>query len=185
VWAARFLVQCGAALILFYLYVYLRQLPARAGVPPLEEVLSILATSGGLAGAAAVFALGRLSDRLQRRRWPTAASGLVAAAGLLLLASEPAWPAIILAYTLFSAGPMAFLALDHALVAQMLAGHPARGRWLGIMNLTNTLPAIATPVLTLLALQVASDDAVRGLLALLAAATAAAGLIILRVRSVA
>lgn len=182
---ARFLVQCGAALVLFYLYVYLAQLPATAEVPqPPSAALSTLVSVGGLAGALAIFAVGRISDRLQQRRWPIALGGMVAAGGLLLLAAGPHWLLVVLAYGLFSIGLMTFLSVDSAMVAQMLSGHPSRGRLLGIMNLTNTLPSVATPLLTILALQLASDGAITLLLAASAVATLAASLMILRMRSI-
>lgn len=182
---ARFLVQCGAALVLFYVYVYLRQLPAAAGVPPdLSAAAAVLATAGGLAGALAVLAVGRMSDWLQQRRWPIALSGAVTAAGLLLLAAEPAWLLVILAYALFNAGLMTFLSVDSAMIAQMLSDHPSRGKLLGYMNLTNTLPGIVTPLLTLLTLQVASGESITILLAASAFATAISSLLIMRMKSI-
>ena len=184
-WIARFLVQCGAALIIFYLYVYLRQLPPSAGVPdPLSRALSTLVSVGGVAGAAAAFLMGQLSDRLQQRRWPIATSGVLAAGGLLLLAVQPGWPLIVTGYAIFSAGLIAFLSTDSAMIAQMLGNHPSRGRWLGIMNLTNTIPAIVTPTLTLLALQIASGSAIRFLLVSAAMGALLAAHLIIRVSSI-
>lgn len=183
-WAARFLVQCGAAFILFYLYVYLGQLAQSDAPEPAERALALLATTGGLAGAAAAIALGRLSDRLEQRRWPVAVSAAAAALGLLLLAAEPGWLLIMSGYALFSGGLTAFLALDNALVAQMLGGNPARGRWLGIMNLTNTLPAILVSTVTLLALEFGSGNAITVLLLSTAALNLVAAALVLGLKSI-
>lgn len=182
-WIARLLVQCGVAFILFYLYVYLRQIPQSVLAYPPSSALAMLVTAGGLAGAAAALLLGSLSDRLKQRRWPVAFSAVASSAGLVLLALMPSWPLIVAGYAIFSAGLAAFLALDSALIAQMLGANPARGRWLGIMNLTNTLPAIVTPMLTLLALQVASDNAIIILLGLAATGNLVAATLILGIRS--
>lgn len=182
-WLARFLIQCGAALVLFYLYLYLRQIGPAGSPQPAERALAILVTAGGLAGALAAVLLGRWSDRLERRRWPAALSAAAAAAGLFLLAVKPGFDLILGGYALFSAGLTAFLALDSALIAQMLGNSAARGRWLGIMNLTNTLPAIVTPTLTLLALQVASTGAITALLLLAAIANLLAAALILGIKS--
>lgn len=125
-----------------------------------------------------------MSDWLQQRRWPIALSGAVTAAGLLLLAAEPAWLLVILAYALFNAGLMTFLSVDSAMIAQMLSDHPSRGKLLGYMNLTNTLPGIVTPLLTLLTLQVASGESITILLAASAFATAISSLLIMRMKSI-
>lgn len=182
-WAARFLVQCGGAVVLFYLYLYLRQV-GQADVPqPLSRALALLAVAGGLSGAIAAVALGRLSDRLGQRRWPVAGSAAAGSAGLILLAAEPQWTLIVAGYALFSGGLTAFLALDNALVAQMLGGIAARGRWLGIMNLTNTLPAIVVSTLTLLAVELASGRAITLLLVAAAALNLVAAALVLRLQT--
>ena len=74
---------------------------------------------------------------------------LCAALALLVLAAEPVWVIFVIAYGLFHLGLTGFLAVDTALVAQLLAGNPRRGMFLGLMNLTNTLPAIIVPAIAL------------------------------------
>lgn len=183
-WIARLLVQCGAALVLHYLYVYLAQLPATSGRParPAEAVAALL-FAGSVAGILATISAGQLSDRLSIRRLPIAVAAMLAGTGLLILAIQPQWPAIVVGYCLFSAGLMAFLSVDSAMVAQMVGRSAQRGKWLGVMNLTNTLPAILVPALALGAVQVTTG---RGLSLMIAAAAIGAGcaaLLVMRIRS--
>lgn len=185
-WSARLLVQCGAALVIHYLYVFLAGLPASARVPmPVSSALSWLLTLAAVMAAIATLAAGYLSDRIARRRLPMMASGLALAVGLVILAATPPWPWLVLAYCLFSGGLTIFLSLDGALVATLLSPSSRRGKWLGVMNLTNTLPAIITPSLALVA---AAALPAAGLVILLIAAAAgaiAACFLVSRIRSVA
>jgi sugar phosphate permease len=84
-----------------------------------------------------------------RRKRPLILATLAAASGLLLLASEPAPALVLAAYVLFQIGLTAFLSVDSALVAQLLSRSARRGELLGLMNLTNTIPAIAVPAVAL------------------------------------
>ncbi len=59
------------------------------------------------------------------------------------------WWAVLASYAAFAAALSAFLSVDSAMVAQLLTGYRHRAFALGLMNLTNTLPAIIVPGLTI------------------------------------
>lgn len=56
----------------------------------------------------------------------------------------------------FNTSLTGFLAMDNAIVAQLISASHRRGALLGIVNLSNSLPAIITPLMALVAIQVAS-----------------------------
>lgn len=142
-WVARLGVQFGAAVVLSYLYIYVGQLAGSASLAQqrLGE-LTLWATPFAL--AAGVWA-GRFTDRSVRRRPMLIASSLACGAALALLVLASNWAAITIGFILFLAALTTFLAVDSAMVAQLLLGHDRRGWALGWMNLTNTIPAIAAP----------------------------------------
>lgn len=150
--AARLLIQLGAAVMLGYLYFYVENKAATAsnyslsnasdGVARLSLIATIASLVAGIAG-------GHLSDRIGRRRIPLVLAALVCAASLAALATLEDWRAIVTAYATFVAALTAFLSIDAAMVAQMLGSEPRRGALLGLMNLTNTLPSVIAPALTL------------------------------------
>jgi MFS family permease len=89
------------------------------------------------------------------------------------LGSGLSWPFFFLSYGLFQLALCSFLAINMAVVAQLVGESGRRGALLGVVNLANTVPAVLAP-----ALVVASLDSwlLRGRLELffLAAAAAAA-----------
>lgn len=152
-WLARLLIQSGAAVVLSYLYLYVETIArgaahypeqsASAGVATLSLIATVVSLGAGILA-------GRWSDRAGRRKRPLVATALGAAAGLALLASAPDWRLVLGGYALFTASLTAFLSVDSAMIAQLLAGHARRGTMLGLMNLTNTLPAVIAPAGALL-----------------------------------
>ena len=155
-WLARFLVQLGAAFVIGYLYVFIAaQSGATGPARALEtgERLGVLALAATILATISALGSGRISDRLGTRRFPLAVAALAAALALAVLGAIPGWFAFIAAYALFHAALAAFLAVDTALVAEMLAASPRRAALLGIMNLTNTLPAVLAPGIALVVLE--------------------------------
>ncbi len=187
-WVARLLVQFGAALLIGYLFLFVAEQVPRLGVPPGGDttrfvgLLSLAAT-----GVALTFALagGHLSDLTRRRCLPLAGAALATGAALALLAEAPEWTSLLVGYALFHAALAAFLAIDAALVAQLVSGHPRRGALLGVMNLTNTMPALIAPAL---ALATVGDEAIgpalSSLLLLAAGGSLLAALAVLSIKSV-
>ena len=147
-WTARLLIQFAAAAILPYLYYYVAQVvqPADGAVPPAVGTLSLGFTTASILGG---LAIGAWSDRARRRQAVLAGSALAVAFGMAGLAALRLWPLVVAAYALFGVGLAGFLAVDGAMVAQLIAGSRRRATLLGIMNLTNTLPAVLAPLITL------------------------------------
>ena len=187
-WSARLAVQLGAAFIQGYIYLYLLETLAIGEADPQASASRMLATVSGPAAVVAIVVTvlaGSLSDRFGQRRLPLTASALLASLGMVLL-SQGADPALFVAgYALFYTGLSAFLSVDTALVAQLVSGSPRRGALLGVMNLTNTLPSVIAPVLTLIAFHDSALQDVLGQLFILCAVLAVlAGIAIQFVRSV-
>jgi MFS family permease len=154
-WCARLAIQLGAAFVLGYIYVLLSQLMASGPDGESSNASSLLAALSAPASVIAIvatFLAGAVSDKAGRRR-PLALAAAAFAAGLAMLSGAGSLMTFMVGYTVFYVGLSAFLSIDTALVAQLVSDNPRRGMLLGVMNLTNTLPAFIAPMLTLLAIQ--------------------------------
>ena len=183
IWCARLLIQLGAAFVINYFYLYLIDLGGN-GVQASRRIgsFAMVATAASFASA---IGSGFWSDRVGRRKPPLMLASLAATSGLLVLALEPSPLMVLAAYVIFHVGLTAFLSVDSALVAQLLAHSRRRGELLGLMNLTNTLPAIIVPAI---AIRAASEAApLNWPLAFVMAATLALGALALisRIRTIA
>lgn len=183
-WAARAMVQIAGNGISTYGFFYFQgQMGAtthvKVGGETAAIITDIMAIATLLAMAAALF-FGRASDRAMRRKPFLAIAAAALAGGLVLMALSAAWWIGATGYILAMAGMAAFLALHSALTMQILPSPDHRGRDLGILNLTNTLPAMIAP---LLALALAPDRlGFAPLFLLLAGGTLLGGAIMLGIR---
>jgi MFS family permease len=94
---------------------------------------------------AAALPAARLSDRVGRKPIARIACGL-AAAGTLVIAVAPTLPIALIGALLFGAGSGAYLAVDWALMTDIIPLVSA-GRYMGVANIAN---AIAGPLALLL-----------------------------------
>lgn len=152
-WIARFSVQVSGAVIFGYILYYLQDVITHPGGVAEDSADKAL---GQMSLAATPFAIiiglsvGYISDRLCARKAFMIVAALLVGASLLVLVIWPYWWPVLIAYVTFSAGLTAYLTIDTAVVTQFLARSASRARTLGIMNLTNTLPAILTPSIALI-----------------------------------
>jgi MFS family permease len=152
-WSARLFVQFSGAVMLGYLLYFLQDVVQYTRLFPRERVdqgmgkLTLAATPVTI--VIGIFA-GAISDRSGLRRPFLMIAPLVIAAAILTMSLYPSWPVIFICYIVFICGLTIFLTTDAALVAQLLSGDRARARKLGIMNLTNTIPAVIAPATALL-----------------------------------
>lgn len=184
-WCMRFLVQLGSALGTLYLLYFLRDaigferlFPGRSAEDGLL-VLVLAYTAGVVVGA---FASGAASDRSGRRRRNIVAGSALMAAASALLGLWPAWPVAIGAAALLGLGYGIYIAVEQALVSQVLPAASGRGKDLGVLNVANSAPQVLGPALA--ALLVTRLGGYPALYLATAAVTMAGGLLALRVRSV-
>jgi MFS family permease len=97
---------------------------------------------------------GIISDHTGRRKMLVTVSGLLMAAAALLLAFWETWPSALAAATLYGMGYGAYIAVDQALITQVLPKARDRAKDLGIINIAIVCPgaigaAIAAPLVSL------------------------------------
>lgn len=178
-WGARLLVQIATVVLGLYLLYILESIAARpvAEIVPLAAQVQAAAT---VIAAPLAILLGRLSDRVGRRKPFLLAAALLAAAGLVAMAETASWPVAAVGYGAYAIGSAIFLALHIAFSMQLLPDPTHRGRDLGFYNLTNTLPSLLGPVLTW---SLATPNDFRAVLLALAVLTLTGGLAMLATRA--
>ncbi|MER5734891.1 MULTISPECIES: MFS transporter [unclassified Streptomyces] len=143
-WLTRFLVNLGNALVLLYLFYYLRD---RLHHPDPETGVLVLTAVNGATLLATVVVGGIWSDRVGRRKPFVLWSGVLTAAATGLLAGWQTWPAALVAAALLGIGFGVFTSVDFALMTDVLPKAADRGKDLGVINIANSLPQVAAPVL--------------------------------------
>ncbi|WP_294275205.1 MFS transporter [uncultured Sphingomonas sp.] len=144
---ARLFVQVAGVVTQTYLLYYFESVVPAAEHAALPKHIGHLLIVAFLIPLPAALILGRLSDLTQRYKPALLLSALIAAAGLVGMAMARSWAAGAWAFAIYSTGSSIFVAL-HAGVAMKLLPDPRhRGRDLGLLNLSNTLPSLLGPPL--------------------------------------
>jgi MFS family permease len=178
-WGTRFLVQVGNALGTLYLLYFLTDGVKYADPEGGLLVLILIYTAGMMATAVTA---GRLSDRSGRRKIFVIWSGVIMAVAALLLALWPSWPMAMVAAVLLGAGYGVYLAVDAALITQVLPQATDRAKDLGVINIANSAPQVLGPALS--APIVVHLGGYPTLYALTAAVTLLGSVFVVRIRSV-
>ncbi|MCX7283511.1 MAG: MFS transporter [Novosphingobium sp.] len=144
-WLARLLVQVSEASLFAYFYLWLRTVDPALPDDAIARVLVMAMVIGALTALVA----GRWADRNGRPVAPLVAASGGAAAGLVIMALAQDRDGAIGGYLLFGLSTAVFLALHSAHVLRVLPNSTRRGRDLGFFNLTNTIPSLVVPSLTL------------------------------------
>lgn len=177
-WAGRFAAQFATSLATVYLLYFLRDEIKVADPAQGVAVLSLMFTAGIVVVGLLV---GRASDRVGRRKTFVIVAALLMASGLAAMALVPTWTVAVAAAAALGGGYGAYLAVDQALVTQLLKNDDDRGKDLGVMNMAGSGAVAVAPI-------VAAGSVDRGgysLLFLLAAVVAVlGGLLIQPIRSV-
>jgi MFS family permease len=95
----------------------------------------------------AALILGRVSDRIGRRKVFVYIAAWVQAIAALILAFVPIFPVAIVAAGLLGLGYGCYMAVDQALATQVLPDAHSRGKDLGIMNIATAVPQAVGPLL--------------------------------------
>lgn len=146
-WAfgTRFLVQLGNALGTLYLLYFLTD---RVRVADPAGGLLILILIYTLALILTTVIAGRRSDRTGRRKIFVIWSGVVMAVAALLLAAWPTWTGAIVAAIILGGGYGVYVAVDAALITQVLPTATDRAKDLGLINIANSAPQVLGPAIS-------------------------------------
>ncbi|SDT11329.1 MFS transporter [Microterricola viridarii] len=165
----------GTSLLLYFLMFQLKDANA-------EENLILLTLIYMVFVVLASLVLGRLSDRLGRRKSFVFMSSSAQAVAALMLAFFPSLPVAMVAAGLLGLGYGCFLSVDQALATQVLPDPASRGKDLGIMNIATTVPQAIAPMLG--AATVAMLGSFQGLFLMSAVFAFAGALAVSRVKGV-
>ncbi|MGC9670435.1 MFS transporter [Planosporangium sp. 12N6] len=144
-WLTRFAIQLGNALGTLYLLYFLRD---RVHHPHPEDALLtlILLYAAGLVVTAVL--AGRRSDRTGRRKVFVGWASVLMAGAAVLLAAWPTWTGALIAAAILGVGYGVYLAVEAALITQVLPEATDRARDLGVLNIANAAPQVLGPVLS-------------------------------------
>ncbi|WP_258803937.1 MFS transporter [Pseudarthrobacter sp. NS4] len=151
-WFTRFLVNVGNQLTIVYLLFFLRDILKHES--PETGVLVLTGIYAVMVMVTAVVA-GPWSDRVGRRKpFVIGSSATIAMAGLIL-AFFPVWPGALAGAAVLGIGFGAYLAVDFALLTQVLPKAVDRGKDMGVINVANSLPQVVAPALAFVAVRYA------------------------------
>ena len=158
-WAfvSRFLfVLAYAFLITFAAYFLINELGSDEAQVPDQIFLGTVASSIVLVIASVT--AGRLSDRLARRKAFVCAAALVYAAALFVVAAAGTFEGYVIGMAISGLGFGIYMAVDLALVADVLPDSASVAKDLGVMNIAGALPFSIGPALAPLILLVGGDS---------------------------
>jgi MFS family permease len=174
-WLTRFLTSLAIAMGTLYLLYFLRDAVHYARLFPGQTAadgLLILILIYTVCVVIASIIGGIISDRRGRRKMLVTVSGLLMAAAALLLAFFQTWPASLGAAVLFGLGYGAYIAVDQALITQVLPAARDRAKDLGIINIAIVCPAAIGAVIAAPLVSLAGYPALFGATAVVAIAAA-------------
>lgn len=178
-WITRFLMQLGNALATLYLLFFLQDAVKFDDPAGGQTVLVALYALGTVITAVVA---GRISDRSGRRKIYVIWSTVVMAFSAVILALFPVFGAAMVAAFILGLGYGIYLAVDQALVTQVLPRAVDRGRDLGVINIANAAPQVLAPVIA--APIVTGATGYTGLYLLTAVVTLLSAVLVTRIRSV-
>lgn len=143
-WLTRFVVNLGNAIATLYLLYFLQD--AVGVADPDGGVFIVIAINSVVVALSAVVA-GRWSDRVRRRKIFVIWAGVVMAVAALMLAFWQTWPGVLTAAVVLGIGFGVFLAVDLAIVTEVLPDEDGFAKDLGVINIANALPQVVAPVI--------------------------------------
>ncbi len=149
---------------------------------PAEDALLTLTLIYMVFVVIASLILGRLSDRIGKRKMFVFAASALQAIAALLLAFVPSFDVAMVAAGLLGLGYGCFLSVDQALATQVLPFAVARGKDLGIMNIATAVPQAIAPLFG--AFIVAALVGFQGLFLISAVCALIGGLAVIPIRAV-
>jgi MFS family permease len=178
-WITRFLMWLGTSMVTLYLLFYLSD---GLGHPEPAKAQTMLTGLYGLGTILTAVVGGRMSDRSGKRKVYVLWASLVMAGAALILAFVPTFAAAAVAALILGLGYGVYLAVDQALITQVLPAAADRARHLGVINIANAAPQVLAPVIA--APIVTQLGGYPMLYTTVAVVTGLAGILVRRIRSV-
>src|SRR6185437_4458685 len=172
-WVTRFLASLAIGMGTLYLLYFLRdQVHYRRLFPgqSAAQGLFILIAIYTLMVVITAIVGGIVSDRIGKRKLIVTVSGMLMGAAALLLTFQETWPAAEIAAVLYGAGFGAYLAVDQALITQVLPAAKDRAKDLGIINIAIVGPAAVAGAISALLVDLGGYPALFAATAVVAAA---------------
>ncbi|HVB42104.1 MAG TPA: MFS transporter [Streptosporangiaceae bacterium] len=149
-WLTRFLAALAIALGTLYLLFFLHDVVHYAKLFPGQtdkQGLLILTAIYTLCVVVTAIVGGVISDRIRKRKMIVTISGLLMAVAAVLLTFVETWQAAMVAAVFYGAGFGAYLAVDQALITQVLPAATDRAKDLGIINIAIVGPTALAGVI--------------------------------------
>jgi MFS family permease len=148
-WLTRLLVNIGNHMVTLYLLYFLQDavhIEETEGITPESGVLVLTGLYAVMVIITSVIG-GRLSDRLGKRKPLVILSSAIIAVASLILAFAPTWTGGLIGASVLGIGFGCYLAVDFALITQVLPTALNRGKDLGVINIANSLPQVLAPLI--------------------------------------
>ncbi len=148
-WITRFLVGLGNSVGTLYLLYFLQDAvhyEQKYGGSADDALLILIVIYTACLLVTAILG-GIWSDRVGRRKPFVMIATAIMAAGALVLAAVQTWEAAIVAAAVMGLGYGTYLAVDQALITQVLPAARDRAKDLGVINIANSLPQVLGPAL--------------------------------------
>lgn len=145
-WWSRFLVTFGNVTLASYQVFFLLD---RFGFTPANIGTAVLTTTIVLTVTTVVTSVvvGAISDKLQRRKLFVLISAVIIAVAHILAAVAPSFGVFVIAIGIAGLANGVYLAVDQALIAEVLPSRKNVAKDMGVLHLANVLPQTLVPVL--------------------------------------
>lgn len=147
-WLTRFMMNTGNQMTIVYLLFFLTDVVHLED--PAGGVLVLTGTYAVMVIISAVL-LGPISDKSGKRKIFVSGSSVVVACSALIIAVTQNFTGAIIGAAVLGLGFGAYLAVDFALLTQVLPSAKSRGKDMGVINVANSLPQVVAPMLAFLA----------------------------------
>ena len=157
-WWSRLLIFFGIAAVQAYQAFYLI---LGLGFSPAQVSGAIFLSTLVLTVMAMIFApiASKVSDRIGRRKPFVIAAALIFAVGLVIVTFATSYPVFLVAMAVIGLGQGVYMAVDLALVSEILPDRHNIAKDMGIMGLASTLPASIVPAVAPVLLAIGASAA--------------------------
>jgi MFS family permease len=150
-WLTRFMMNTGNQMTIVYLLFFLTDVVRYPD--PAGGVLILTGVYAVMVIISAVI-LGPISDRSGKRKIFVIISSIVIACSALIIAVTQNFTGALIGAAVLGLGFGAYLAVDFALLTQVLPSARSRGKDMGVINVANSLPQVIAPTLAFISVRI-------------------------------